>query len=489
MEIKVKIYSCYQLTYRGIYKDVVSRLYPNYDLEKIVLEVEDISDGGKRTIQSQRSLSQYVTRTLRIYENERLVQIVGVSNTIYDLDKKREKELDPSKKYVFGQGDYHGNSYLKQGSPKIFNYYFSVKGKGVQLSFYLLDLNTSIPHNLFNILSYRELQTMGFRILNIDQVDFSKYEEIGCRLTSKSNIAFSSFNKYMNDIAIISKKNRGNLPSFLQCEEHLVVKEGLQEAYYIDKYIYTFKALSAQGYDSLFRMWTMKVLADREGTAIEFRLGRQYFHFESEEQSISDHLTGPILKTFENAGITIEFVTNDEFLRECNREEDAYLRAKQRKDPRNQYLFRNNIRKKGIPTRCIICGNDNPAVLKAAHLWEVSSIKKASAGIINDFIRINNLYELIDQTCKHKGELFYKKYCLTNSGENGIWLCGNHHDLFDQNYFYFETEYGTVVLHFEDEKQAIDFLSDTVDNCCIPPEVFTSATKAFNAQRNLCFRN
>ena len=104
-------------------------------------------------------------------------------------------------------------------------------------------------------------------------------------------------------------------------------------------------------------------------------------------------------------------------------EENAYISAKNRKDPRNQSLFRNNIRKKGIPTSCVICGNDNPSVLKAAHLWEVSSIKNADANTINNFININNLFDLIDQTSSHKNELFFKKYCLTNSGDNGIWLC------------------------------------------------------------------
>lgn len=489
MQLTVKIYSCYQLTYLKVYKDIVSRLYPEHNPEDIRLVIEDISDGGKRSVQSQRSLPQYVTRTIRIYENDKLVHIVGLSNTNYDLDKQHEKELDPSKKYKFGRKDYHGNSYLKQGSPDIFNFYFNEKPNGVTLSFYLLDTQTSVPHNMFNVLSYRELQTIGFKILNIDQIDFSNYTSAGCLLNGKSNIGFSSFNKYLNDIALISKRNAGNLPSYVQCREHLVCSEDGSESYYTDKYIYTFKALSAQGYDSLFRMWCMKVLADREGTAIEFRLGKQYFNYDAEELSVSSKLTGPIKKTFENAGIKIEYVTNDEFLKEKNLEENAYLSAKKRKDPRNQNLFRNNIRKKGVPTRCIVCGNDNPNVLKAAHLWEVSSIKNADAATINNFIALNNLSSITDPTNIHKNELFYKKYCLTNSGDNGIWLCGNHHDLFDLNYFYFESEYGAVVLRFEDESQAAAFMREAAEDCRIPCEVFNKATKAFNAQRNICLRN
>lgn len=491
MRLTVKIYSCYQYTYGRVYQDIVSRLYPQYDASDVLLEIEDISDSGTRNVQSQRSLQKYVTRTIRIFEDEKLVHIVGMSNTNYDYDKQHEKELNPSVKYVFGRNHYHGNSYLKQGSPDIFNLYFKEKqkNKDVTLSFYLLDTEHTTPHNMFNILSYRELQTIGFRILNIDMIDFSSYRSTGCLLQNGSNIAFSSFNKYMNDIALISNRNKGNTPSYLQCQEHMVFDADGGEAYYVDKYIYTFKALSAQGYDSLFRLWCMKVLADREHTDIEFRLGRQYFHYDAKELSVSSELTKPIQETFDNAGIKIKYVTNDEFLVEKDLEENAYLSAKKRHDPRNQTLFRNNIRKKGIPMQCCICGNDNPVVLKAAHLWEVSSIKSADAATINQFLVINHLSDIIDPSNKHKNELFYKKYCLTNSGDNGIWLCGNHHDLFDKNYFYFESAAGTIVLHFSDEKQAADFMQETIDNCRIPEEVFNVATKAFNAQRNICFGN
>ena len=91
MEITARIYSSYKLTYSNIYKDVVSRLYPGIDPESIRLEVEDISDNGRRSIQGQRSLKKYVSRTIRVCEDGRLAHIVGISNTNYDLDKKREK--------------------------------------------------------------------------------------------------------------------------------------------------------------------------------------------------------------------------------------------------------------------------------------------------------------------------------------------------------------------------------------------------------------
>lgn len=491
MKISVKIYSCYKETYSRILEDVVHRIYPDVKFADVVVNIEDLSDNGSRNIQAQRSLPNFVTRTVNIYEDGTLKHIVGITNTNFDYDKLKEKEKNPSHKYKFGTHNYHANTYLKQGTAALFNYFFEEKSRthDVDLSFYLLDLDQKYPHNLFNILSYRELQTIGFKILNIDGVDFSKYKRVGCNITDTKNIAFPSFNKYMNDIAIISSRNGGNIPSYLKCEERLVVNDNNQESFYTEKYIYTFKTLSAQGYDTLCRAWCLKVLATKENTPIEFRLGRQLFAYNEEEQKIADGLTEPIQQALKNANIELDYISNDEFVREKNVEEDAYLRAKKQNDPRNQQLFRNNIRKKGVPTWCIVCGNDNPRILEAAHIWDVSSIKNATAEDVDNFLRINDLNDLIDSENKHKNELFFKKYCLTNSGDNGVWLCSNHHGLFDSNYFWFDGANGKIILRFTNPEEVNKFVQELVngEETCIPNKVLTKATKAFLCQRNLAF--
>lgn len=493
--IEVRVYSCYEHTYKRIYYKVVKYLYgDSIKIGDILFTVIDISDGGTKTVQSQRSIEQYITRALYIYENGVLKHIVGTSNTNKDYDKKHEKELNPSFKYIFNKpgNDYHGNAYFKQGTPKLFNYYFELKKKNpdLQLSFYLLDVDLGIPSNLFNCLTWRELQTIGFKVLNIDEIDFSQYEKCGSKIINKSNIAFSTFTKYINDIAMISAKNKGNKPSFLQVVERCEIDEDNNEVYYLEKYIYTFKSLSAQGYDALFRVLCLKTLADKEGHEIEFRLGKQYFAYSESELKIADRLTGPIEESFKNFGCHIHILTNEEFLKEKNLLENAYQRAKHNNNPRNQSLFRNNLYKKGMPIKCVICGNDDPSLLKAAHLWEVSDIKSASKSEIENFLTINSLEELVDSSSPHKNELFYKKYCLTNSGENGIWLCGTHHDMFDNDYFTFKSSDGELhLLHFpsEHQKQAfIDSLKDG-EKTHIAPEILSKETKAFLKSRNIIF--
>ena len=127
--------------------------------------------------------------------------------------------------------------------------------------------------------------------------------------------------------------------------------------------------------------------------------------------------------------------------------------------------------------------------MEAAHIRDVSSIRNTTSDDINNFSRINNLSELIDSTNEHKNELFFKKYCSTNSGDNGVWLCSNHHGLFDRNYFCFDSDNCKIILRFDDPAEVSAFVKDLLDgtDTCIPGEVLTKATKAFLCQRNLAF--
>jgi len=489
VNIKVKIYSCYKLTYSCIYKKILKYYYgKDFDVNSAILEIEDISENNKLNIQSQRNKSNYVARTIRIYENNILKHIIGLSNTNYDLDKKIEFDLGLSKKgkSTYGVNNYHANTFSKQGINKIFDFYFENKATA-DLKFYILDtdkpLNT--PNNLYNTLSYRELETIGFKILNIDEIDFSNYENQCHSKLNKTNLSFSSFNKYINDIAYISRKNSSNIPSFLQCEEKYVIDKEGNRSYMIEKYTYTFKSLSAQGYDSLIRIWCMKTLADKEKTKIEFILGKQYFAFEEQKQKIAYKFTNPIIQTLNKANIKIEYLTNEAFMEEKEKVDNTYIKHRNENKLRNQNLFRNNIRKKGIPMECSVCGNDNSIILDAAHIWEVKAIENAPAKEINDFIKIYDLDDLIDKSSKYKNELFFKKYSLINSGENGIWLCTNHHRLFDKNYYCFETKDGKILLHFNKASDALEF-SEEMEKYNykeIQSSILSKATKAFIKKR------
>lgn len=61
--------------------------------------------------------------------------------------------------------------------------------------------------------------------------------------------------------------------------------------------------------------------------------------------------------------------------------------------------------------KCVLCDCEIPQIIQGAHIWPVSSIKKAR-NISQD-----------------------KKLQFAIDGDNGIWLCNNHHKLFDINLF------------------------------------------------------
>lgn len=493
MQIKVKIYSCYQRTYTPICHRILKLLYgENIDLDNVIIEIEDTSENNTKNIQSQRRVTKnsiYKGRIIRIYENDVLKHIVGISNTSYDEDREYEFKKGKSNKTKssYGVDNWHGNTYIKQGIHQIFKVYFENKDTA-DLSFYLLDTDKKVnyPNNLYNSLSYRELETIGFKVLNICDIDFSEYEENCNSKINPNNLKFASFNKYLRDIAYISKKNKGNSPSFLQCDEIEEIDENGESVFMTEKYTYIFKSLSAQQYDSLVKCWCLKVLANKENTNIEFRLGKQYFAYDLEKRKVADKLSEPVKEFFKLANLNIKYTTTEEFMDEKKKADNTYLRYKEANKIRNQTLFRNNIRKKGIPTECVICGEDDTNLLDAAHLWEVNQIKGAEVKEINNFIKVNSLQEIIDSSSEYSKELFYKKYYLTNSGDNGVWLCKNHHKQFDMNYYCFDSECGKVILKFDSPATAMKFKEDLKSEE-MPNEILTPLTKSFLHKRQLAF--
>ena len=493
MQVKVKIYSCYQRTYMPICNRILKLLYgENINFDNVIIEIEDTSENNTKNIQSQRRVTDnsiYRGRIIRIFEDNVFKHIVGMSNTNYDEDRKYEFSQGQSNKNIskYGEDNYHANTYLKQGINQIFKFYFENKNTA-DLSFYLLDTdkNVNYPNNLSNSLSYRELETIGFKVLNIYDIDFSEYEEKCNSRINHNNLKFASFNKYLRDISYISNRNTGNVPSFLQCDEIETIDENGNSSFMTEKYTYTFKSLSAQQYDSLLKCWCLKVLADKEGTKIEFKLGKQYFDYDSEEKRIAEELSQPVKEIFTLANLNIEYTTTKEFMNEKIKADNTYLRYKGLNEIRNQTLFRNNIRKKGIPTECIICGEDDTKLLDAAHLWEVNQIKNSTVKQVNDFIRVNNLQEIIALSSKYSGEIFYKKYYLVNSGDNGVWLCKNHHKQFDLNYYCFDSEYGKIILKFKNPATALKFNEDLKTEK-LSKELLTPLTKSFIYMRQLAF--
>lgn len=72
-----------------------------------------------------------------------------------------------------------------------------------------------------------------------------------------------------------------------------------------------------------------------------------------------------------------------------------------------RYIY--NLLKRIGPKKCALCDCEIPELIQGAHIWPVSQIKQMNTLSLDDKL----------------------KYAL--DGNNGIWLCENHHKLFDEN--------------------------------------------------------
>ena len=492
MSITAKVFSCNRFTYEQFYKNAIKLAYEQdgktIDENDIELVIVDLSNGGTKQIQSQRSPSGPHSRSIEVLEDNKVKYLIGVSNTNYDEDVRNER-LHTNRKNVYGNDGYHANTYMYQGINKIFSKYLDLKNiyPEIKLCFYLLDTQRTYPHNLFNLFSYRVLSTLGFNILNIDSIDFSQYADFGFLPQDKHHISYSSFNKLMNDKLAISERNKWNIPAYLKCVEKPV--PGDEECFTIEKYIYTFKALGAQAYDSFITMWCLYYLAGREHKNIEFLFSpeRFGFHADGAADNVTSTLPGPILELFNRLGIEINNETSDEYLQNKHSELEIFKTYKALNNLRNQTLFRNNIRAKGIPMKCAVCGCDIENILEAAHIWGVAQIKDENGKTINKLISTTKLKDLIDDSedNEFKNDPFYKKYVLANSGDNGIWLCKNHHKLFDDNKYCFDSVLGKIIIKVGSEDEVIKSLNGNVDidNLYLDADILSVETKLFLAER------
>lgn len=221
------------------------------------------------------------------------------------------------------------------------------------------------------------------------------------------------------------------------------------------QYIYTFKTLGAQSYDNFLAMWTLNTLAEKENRNLKFEFSKEKFNFRLEQPNDNvkwtEDFPDTITRLFEKIGIYIKYESSEEVRQQFNTELVQYEKARRSEKIRNQELFKNNLRAKGLQTKCYLCGCEVEEILEAAHLWGVADIKSSESTKINKVIEIDCMKKLLLDPV-HSSEQFYKKYVLANSGDNGIWLCNNHHELFDRNYYCFNSENGKVLLKADSDE-------------------------------------
>ena len=93
------------------------------------------------------------------------------------------------------------------------------------------------------------------------------------------------------------------------------------------------------------------------------------------------------------------------------------------------------------PKKCALCSCEIQEIIQGAHIWPVSIIKKQALS-------------------------YDEKFAHAVSGNNGMWLCQNHHKLFDESIIQFSLD-GTILYNTTDQKNQ-RFLYKITDTEKIP---------------------
>ena len=99
--------------------------------------------------------------------------------------------------------------------------------------------------------------------------------------------------------------------------------------------------------------------------------------------------------------------------------------------------------------KCSLCSCDIPEIIQGAHIWGVSQIKHTHGLSLDQKL----------------------KYAL--DGENGLWLCENHHKMFDANVISFKQD-GKVILRNNLMQTQKDFIEWATPSMCLPEKLISS---------------
>ena len=111
------------------------------------------------------------------------------------------------------------------------------------------------------------------------------------------------------------------------------------------------------------------------------------------------------------------------------------------------------------PKRCVFCDCGIPELVQGAHIWPVASIKKVGA------------------------MPFEEKLKCAIDGHNGLWLCENHHKLFDENIIMIGDD-GRIKYKDSLPSEHLDYISQITTIDIIPEYLMTERFTEYLWKRN-----
>ena len=122
-----------------------------------------------------------------------------------------------------------------------------------------------------------------------------------------------------------------------------------------------------------------------------------------------------------------------------------------------RYIY--NLLEKLGPKKCALCDCEIPELIAGAHIWPVADIKKIEGLGFDD-----KLKHAID-------------------GDNGIWLCDNHHKILDEHFLKIDND-GALKCRAGLAEKAISFIKDITSVHHIESALLTGKFKEYLQKRN-----
>ncbi|HFI0914520.1 TPA: HNH endonuclease [Streptococcus suis] len=109
--------------------------------------------------------------------------------------------------------------------------------------------------------------------------------------------------------------------------------------------------------------------------------------------------------------------------------------------------------------KCVLCGCEINEIIQGAHIWPVSEIKKRKDLSITEQLE------------------------FATDGENGLWMCQNHHKLFDSHIIRL-TENGQLKYMDQIPEAYKSYINSVTTIFCLPPKIVTRDFRHYIRLRN-----
>lgn len=252
------------------------------------------------------------------------------------------------------------------------------------------------------------------------------FEFLNSEVLKNKVLPFSSIDDIMLSRRVNSGKNQSNNSTY-------ITKSTIKN---IDIYGKTY---GANKYETSMICYALSMLA---------KPGQHLTLYEVLEKDLKE-LPEASLNVISKMGV-IRVVPTDMLLEKRAFEENNSLRS-----PRYIYNLLDRLGKKC----CALCGCEIPEIVQGAHIWPVADIKKTS-------------YLTLEEKIAH-----------AISGENGIWLCENHHKLFDENLLMFD-ENGNVLFSSQLGLKNTAFIETITTIRTLPNDYMTDKFVSYIRRRN-----